>query len=45
MSPFSSQAQRRWMFSQKPKMAKKWAKHTKNIKSLPEKVTKLRKAY
>lgn len=25
------------MFSNKPKMAKKWAKHTKNIKSLPEK--------
>ena len=25
------------MFSNKPKMAKKWAKHTKDIKSLPEK--------
>lgn len=33
--PFKSKAQARWMFSQHPKMAKRWAKHTPNMKSLP----------
>ena len=28
------------MFSKMPKIAKRWAKHTKNIKSLPKKVKK-----
>jgi len=32
--PFKSKRQARWMFSQKPKMARRWAKHTKSIKSL-----------
>lgn len=36
--PFRSKAQQRWMFSQKPGMAKQWAAETPNIKSLPEKV-------
>jgi hypothetical protein len=35
--PFKSKAQARWMFAKKPAMAKRWAKHTKSIKSLPEK--------
>lgn len=34
--PFKSKAQQRWMFSQHPKMAKRWAKETPDIKSLPE---------
>ena len=28
--PFKSKKQLRWMFPNKPKMAKKWAKHTKD---------------
>lgn len=36
--PFKSDAQRRWMFSQKPKMAKRWAAHTPKGKNLPEHV-------
>jgi hypothetical protein len=38
--PFESQAQRRWMFSEKPEMAKEWASHTPKGKKLPEKVKK-----
>ena len=38
--PFLSEAQRKWMWATKPEMAKKWAKHTKNIKKLPKKVKK-----
>ena len=34
--PFKSKAQQRWMFSQHPAMARKWAEHTPNLKSLPE---------
>lgn len=43
--PFKSDAQRKWMFAAEsrgevPKgTAEQWAKHTKNIKSLPKKVT------
>lgn len=36
--PFKSEAQRRWMYANKPEMAKKWEKHTKK-KKLPEKVS------
>ena len=36
--PFKSKAQQRFMFSQHPEMAKRWAEHTPNIKDLPEKV-------
>lgn len=35
--PFRSKAQARWMFANKPKMAKHWAKETKSIKALPKK--------
>lgn len=36
--PFKSKAQEKWMYANKPSMAKKWSAHTKNEKSLPEKV-------
>ena len=35
--PFQSKSQMRWMFSQKPEMAKRWAKETDDPKKLPEK--------
>jgi len=35
-NPFESKAQQRWMFWKYPKMAKRWAKETPNIKKLPE---------
>ena len=38
--PFKSKAQAKWMFSNKPKMAKEWASKTKSIKKLPKKVRK-----
>lgn len=34
--PFKSKKQQRWMFANDPKMAKRWAKHTPDIKDLPE---------
>jgi hypothetical protein len=34
--PFKSKAQQRFMFSQHPKMAKRWASKTLSIKKLPE---------
>lgn len=37
--PFKSEAQRRWMYANKPKMAKKWEKHTPKNKKLPKKVS------
>ena len=40
MPPFRSKSQQRWMFSNKPEMAKEWAAETPNIKKLPEKVKK-----
>ena len=30
--PFLSQAQRAWMYANKPKMAEEWEKHTKKKK-------------
>jgi len=41
--PFRSKAQQKWMFVNHPKMAKLWAKHTKNIKSLPKRVKRKKK--
>jgi hypothetical protein len=38
--PFKSKSQERWMFSQKPEMAKQWAAETPSIKALPNKVGK-----
>jgi len=36
--PFKSQDQRKWMWANKPEMAKKWEAHTPD-KKLPEKVS------
>lgn len=33
--PFRSKAQQRLMFAKHPKIAKRWAKKTKNMKGLP----------
>lgn len=38
--PFKSQAQRRFLFARKPKVAREFASKTKNIKALPEKVVR-----
>ena len=34
--PFKSKRQRRWMYANKPKMAKDWEKETPKGKKLPE---------
>ncbi len=34
--PFQSQAQRAWMYANKPEMAAKWEKHTPKGTKLPE---------
>jgi len=36
--PFASRSQQRFMFATHPRMAKRWARETEDIKSLPEKV-------
>ena len=33
--PFKSKAQAKWMFANKPKMAKEWASKTPSFKKLP----------
>jgi hypothetical protein len=38
--PFKSEAQRRFMYAQHPKIAKRWQKHTGKGAELPEKVSK-----
>lgn len=38
--PFKSKAQQGFMFSQMPKVAKRWAKETPNMKSLPARAAK-----
>lgn len=43
MPPFKSEAQRKWMFAKKPKMAKEWADKTPKGKKLPEHVKPKRK--
>jgi hypothetical protein len=40
LMPFKSKAQQGFMFANMPKTAKKWAKETPNMKSLPKKVAK-----
>jgi hypothetical protein len=35
--PFKSKQQAKWMFSQKPAMAKEWAAETPSITALPSK--------
>ena len=42
MAPFVSKSQQRYMFAKHPKIAKEWASKTSDIKSLPEKVAKLK---
>lgn len=41
--PFKSKAQRRFLFSQKPKIAKEFAAKTPKGKKLPEKLKKRRR--
>jgi len=41
--PFKSISQAKWMFANKPQMAKKWAKHTKNFADLPKKLFRKKK--
>ena len=41
--PFKSKAQQGFMFANMPKTAKKWAKETPNMKSLPMKASKTSK--
>ena len=36
--PFKSKSQLKYLFANKPEMAKEWVKKTKNIKDLPERV-------
>lgn len=40
--PFKSQAQRRWMYANKPQMAKKWERHTSKRRKLPTRKRKRR---
>lgn len=42
--PFKSLAQSKWMFANKPEMAKEWSSKT-NYKRLPKKVKKNKKSY
>lgn len=41
--PFKSQAQRKWMYSTHPKMAKEWEDHTPKGKKLPTRKKKMKK--
>lgn len=41
--PFKSKAQARMMFAKDPKMAKRWADETPDIKRLPERKKKKKK--
>lgn len=41
--PFKSDSQRRFMFSQHPSIAKRWASETPKGKDLPEKVVARKK--
>ncbi len=41
--PFDSKRQARWMFANKPEMARTWAAHTPSMSALPEKKTKKHK--
>ena len=37
--PFRSQAQARWMFANRPAMAREWADKTPSVKALPKRVS------
>jgi hypothetical protein len=41
--PFKSEAQKGWMYANKPKMAKEWQEHTTKGKKLPAKLKKTSK--
>lgn len=41
--PFKSEAQRRWMYENKPEMAREWEKHTPKGKKLPKRVKRKKK--
>ena len=41
--PFKSKAQQGFMFAKHPKIAKRWAKKTSNMKSLPARAKKLKR--
>lgn len=43
--PFESKQQAKWMFANKPAMAREWAAHTPSIKSLPKKVSRKKNKY
>jgi hypothetical protein len=38
--PFKSKSQEKWMWANKPQMAKQWEAHTPKNRQLPEKVKK-----
>lgn len=40
--PFRSKAQMRWMFVHHPRIARRWAHHTRNLKRLPAHVRRRR---
>ena len=42
--PLKSQAQRKWMWANKPKMAKEWEAHTPKGKKLPVRVKKKKRS-
>ena len=42
--PFVSQAQRRWMYENKPEMAKEWESKTPKGAKLPQHVNTMKKA-
>jgi hypothetical protein len=39
--PFRSQQQKKWMWANHPKMAKRWSAHTPKGKKLPDRVEEL----
>lgn len=41
MSPFKSKQQAKWMYANKPEMAKEWAAKTPSIKALPRTMTRV----
>lgn len=42
MAPFKSEAQRRYLYKNKPEMAKEWEAHTPKDKKLPKRVRRPR---
>lgn len=42
--PFASEAQRKWMWVNRPEQAAEWEKHTPADAKLPERVSEVRKS-